>query len=239
MPLPMVHLSIAHSLAEAIDPRGDRDLYYVGAIAPDGIHKRANATREDKRRIHLAGSRTQSLTDRLETIDAFVGTWRTRIEPGYLLGWATHLVADSIWSRHVVRGVWADATADIAQPQRDRLYYAEADQADFNLFRRESWREKVWDRLAAAEITDFADLLTSDEIGAWRDRTLKWFTETKQEPMVDLSVITMSLIDQYIDTTVTILLDGVDRGFAAATVGISGVHGNGLFRDSQAGSVAS
>lgn len=234
MPLPMVHLSVAWSLAQEIDVPDDTGLYYVGSIAPDGIHARPNTTREDKRRVHLASDRTQSLRDRLLGVDRFVREWKAKVDPGFLLGWATHLVADSIWSRHVVRGAWDNVTEGLEKTERDQRYYAEADQADMELFASMPWRAEVWEHLCAATIPDFADLLTAKEVSSWRDRIVRWYAETEVKPIPRPLLITIPLIQQFVGITVTLLKNGVSHGFAEAIGTVPGIEGSDLFRTSQA-----
>ena len=54
MPLPMVHLSVAHLL---IRDHGypASPAFYLGSIAPDAIHARPGTESRDKRRVHLVG----------------------------------------------------------------------------------------------------------------------------------------------------------------------------------------
>ncbi|MCP1135166.1 hypothetical protein NKT34_17850 [Paenibacillus polysaccharolyticus] len=53
MPLPMVHLSVAHQLANTLPEPLDLGAFYLGNIAPDAIHIREGTTREDKQYTHF------------------------------------------------------------------------------------------------------------------------------------------------------------------------------------------
>jgi hypothetical protein len=61
------------------------------------------------------------------------------------------------------------------------------------------WRAEVWSKLAAAQPRDFWPLLTAEEIGQWRDRTLFWFEELKEEPMIEPVYITYADVEAFID----------------------------------------
>ena len=52
MPLPMVHLSVAHCL---IQDHGypDSPTFYLGSIAPDAIHVRPGTAQKEKHVVHL------------------------------------------------------------------------------------------------------------------------------------------------------------------------------------------
>jgi hypothetical protein len=52
MPLPMVHLAIAVRAHELMGSE-PTPAFLLGSIAPDAIHMRPNATRDDKRKTHL------------------------------------------------------------------------------------------------------------------------------------------------------------------------------------------
>ncbi len=208
----------------------DSRLYYIGAIAPDGIHARPGATRDDKRRVHLASTEEQPLSERLHSIQEFWTAHEHLVDASLLTGWVTHLVTDSIWSRHLVRGVWAEATQGWSHEQRTRRYYDEADKVDFILYRTAPWRRHVWESVADRIIPDAADLLTSEEITAWRDRLLRWFTELKEEPNVELSVITMNRVRRFVDICVTLLSYGLNSTLSDALDAVPGISGHELLR---------
>ena len=53
MPLPMVHLAVAHALKDEPFAKGDLAAYFLGANAPDSIHKREGWTGYDKDVSHI------------------------------------------------------------------------------------------------------------------------------------------------------------------------------------------
>lgn len=230
MPLPMVHLAVANELALRTGMPRDAALYYIGAIAPDGIHARAGATRDDKRRVHLGSDRVVPLDQRFGSIDALSRELCTKVDPSLLTGWVTHLVTDSVWSRHLVHGIWKDATRGWDRERRDRRYYEEADKVDFVLYRTVPWRSEVWRLIDGKPTPGFADLLTSDEIAAWRDRLLRWFTELKQEPSVEPTTITLERVHRFVEICVTVLAHGFETTFVDAIEAVPGIREHGLLR---------
>jgi hypothetical protein len=80
------------------------------------------------------------------------------------------------------------------------LYYSETDQVDFNIYHQAPWRPGVWQKLAAVQAVDFPPFLRAAEIDGWRDRTLRWFGELKQEPGVTLQYFTDAMAQDFIHT---------------------------------------
>ena len=87
----------------------------------------------------------------------------------------------------------------ISAEERRILYYQETDQVDFNLYHQMRWRRQVWTKLVATQPKDFPPLLTGEEIKRWRDRTLRWFEELKEEPGIEPVHITDNDIQIFID----------------------------------------
>jgi hypothetical protein len=211
VPLPMVHLEVAHALRPKMGP-SDPGQFMLGSIAPDAIHMRPGWTREDKRRIHLTqpGDRLSERFVRVDCLRQSLGPVR---DHPFALGWVSHVVTDFVWSRYVVHGHF-DAYAESLDPkQRRECYYHETDKADFLLYRSASWRAEVWELLSRAAPGPFADLLCGEEIGAWRDRVLSWFGESSREPAEDPKCFTLERVRRLVDLSVRICAKGFEAGF--------------------------
>ena len=114
----MVHPAVAYEVAKERELSVDHGLYLIGSIAPDGIHTRTGATPEDKQRVHLGGREARSLRDRFHAIQEFRNAYQGSVDTSLLTGWVTHLVVDSIWSRHMVRGIWDQAAEHLSPEDR-------------------------------------------------------------------------------------------------------------------------
>ena len=88
----------------------------------------------------------------------------------------------------------------------------------------------MWQLIAGRPTPGFADYLTSDEIAAWRDRLLRWFTELKQEPPAEPTTITMDRVHRFIDICATMLDRGLAGCLVAAMEAMPGICGHGLLR---------
>lgn len=199
MPLPMIHLAIAVQLgaqhAPCLSPG-----FLLGSIAPDAIHMRPNTNRDDKRVTHLIDELGGFPID--ADIRALIQEHLTAQSPLplFALGYAAHILTDSLWRRTLLETFQSRIPADLDQATYRTLYYQETDQIDFNLYHQAGWRAEVWEKLAAAAAVDFPPLLTGDEIDGWRVRTVRWFTEIKSEPGITPQYITDAMAHTFIDS---------------------------------------
>jgi len=207
MPLPMIHLAIAVELGR-VYPQCMSPAFLLGSIAPDSIHMRPNATGDDKQATHLIaeGSRFAENDDLHNLINQHHLAQPPL--PLFTLGYVVHILTDNFWKQTVIDSFRAKLPQELDHAAYRRLYYQETDQLDFNLYHHAAWRPDVWDRLAAADAVDFPPLLTASEIGGWCDRTLRWFTELKEEP---------GIIPEY-------LTDSLAQDFVAKAAGYVGTH---------------
>lgn len=216
MPLPMVHLAIAVRLHEGRGPAPD---FLLGSIAPDAIHMREGASREDKRLTHLpAGSGEAEDAPARALFAQYEHTDRDTAD--FAAGYVAHVLTDRVWRDTFYATFRSRVAPDLDPAEWRRLYYRETDQLDFNLYRRMPWRPEVWTRLALAQPRDFADLLTGAEIGRWRDRTLHWFEDPAKDPRIEPSYCT----DQELQGFISHAADVVANRFAAWRAGDGGTR---------------
>ena len=114
-------------------------------------------------------------------------------------GYVAHILTDQQWYEMVFHSFRKSIPPGLSTQELRSLYYLETDQIDFDLYHQMSWRLEVWSKLAAAQPRDFASLITAEEIRQWRHRTLTWFGELKQEPMIELVHITGADVQVFID----------------------------------------
>jgi len=198
MPLPLVHLAIAMRLYEG---RGrPSPSFLLGSIAPDAIHMRKDATTADKHRVHLVRDDDEQRVAAIHDLYQAYATCDDDL--GELAGgYASHLLTDLAWVRRVYAGFLQRIPPDCDPSVRRKIYYLDTDQIDFDLYRDMPWRPWAWEQLARAVPVGLPSLLTADEIGRWRDRTLHWFHEMKEEPGVEPRYILRPHVDEFIITT--------------------------------------
>ncbi len=203
MPLPMVHLAVAvrtHELTGSEPPPA----FLLGSIAPDAIHMRPNATRDDKRKTHLLSDASDPENQHIrQLLDRYRARGSEALD--FAEGYVAHIFVDRIWTETVLEPFRKQLPAAMPHTELRSLYYQESDQIDFDLYHEMPWRPAVWRLLAQAQPIDFESLLTADEIARWRDRTLNWFESLKQEPMIEPAYVTLTLVQAFILETANTL----------------------------------
>lgn len=213
MPLPMVHLAIAIELGKQ---SGDEPspAFLLGSIAPDSIHMRPDTQRSDKNATHLLTSDDWSDAGLERRVLDFAGQYSAApdSERAFSSGYTAHILTDWLWVKTILPQFRAAVAANADEAGQRDLYYSETDQVDFNIYHQSAWRPEVWKRLAEAKAPDFPPLLSESEIDSWRTRTLRWFTELKNEPGITPQHITDSMVRDFIVQTADALMEQVRMG---------------------------
>ena len=203
MPLPMVHFLVAVEMHK-LDDRHPFPPFILGSIAPDAIHARPNTDRSDKNRTHLLTKPHGQTTDAeyWELVRAFLHhQWAKQqqtdfseeVMPGFVEGYAAHVLADRLWLDGLFLP-FRERVSQLAQEEVAQLYYREADQVDIFLYRRMAWRPQIWQSLAAATAVGAEELLSAQEIEAWRQRTLHWYDDPQNDPHTEPAHITYEAV---------------------------------------------
>ena len=201
MPLPMVHLSVAHRLVERYGYPPSPALY-LGSIAPDAIHQRTGTDRRDKLSVHLTGK------DGLDEarLRAFLAQ-QGRAEgdaADIAIGYVGHILTDVYWRADVLLP-WRSQFEERLQRNEMQvaelraLYYDECDRVDLDLYDRQPWRPEVWALLRAARARDLDGLLSADEIAGWRDRVLAWFDDHRDKALYTPQYLTLERVLAFVD----------------------------------------
>ena len=195
MPLPMVHLTISVHMHELTDNRLT-PAFLLGSISPDAIHTRPSARRDDKNRTHLLGTSESDTRRRIRGL--LVRHWEEGSRTiGFVEGYAAHLLTDRLWVQTLFGSFRARIPAGTSDEELRSLYYRETDWIDLDLYHRMPWRETVWEKLAAAEPVDFEPLLTAEEIGQWRSRTLGWYDDPEHAVLEEAAYITSADVEAF------------------------------------------
>jgi hypothetical protein len=196
MPCPMVHLAVALQIHKLMGSAALPD-FLLGNIAPDAIHMRPNSGRDDKQRVHVSEIQDPR-NKRARLLLAKYGSVGFSAM-GFAEGYVAHILTDRLWVETVYDSFCKSIPPHLSAQEQRSLYYLETDQIDFNLYHQMPWRKEVWSKLAATQPKDFDTLLTAEEIRQWRDKTLIWFEELKQEPMIEPVHITDEMVRVFID----------------------------------------
>ncbi len=193
MALPMVHLGAAQAALEKLEIQ-DLPAYYLGCIAPDGVHMQKEYTPEDKERSHL-GTRTSRDA-------AAVGEFLKRLPEfpnrDYAVGYAVHVLTDILWGTEFMPGFEKRYKADPAPVQElTSAYYNDMDLIDLELYKILPGREQMWRELEQATAADLPGVLSGEAADLWNQRTRRWYLEPKEYP-VPLRYMTLPQVRDFI-----------------------------------------
>ncbi len=198
MPLPMVHLAIAVKIHAEMDTPVAPE-FLLGSLAPDAIHMRPGWTPADKVTTHFGLPHEYPDWAKIEPLLARAAHAAPPL-PGFIAGYLAHILTDQFWIEQIVIPNRERIPTGLSQAERHALYYRETDQVDFNFYHQAPWRADVWRRLAAAQAVDLAPLLSAEEIDGWRSRTLRWFTELKEEPKIEPIYYTDEAVAAFVES---------------------------------------
>ena len=175
MPLPMVHLCVAHQAAQgsALQDKGE---YYLGAIAPDAVHMRPEYVPEYKHISHLREDLRTPLSVRARRALALWQQEKEGANRDFYTGYCLHLFTDIWWLNDFYFPVFRqeyDADRQAVQDVK-RAYYNDCDQLDIRLYDEYSDRPAIWQALAEATVVAVGERVSAQEVALWRDRTLNW-----------------------------------------------------------------
>ncbi|HOB09908.1 MAG TPA: zinc dependent phospholipase C family protein [Limnochordia bacterium] len=174
MPLQMVHLAVAREYVKAAANAADLmdcPEFYLGIISPDAIHVRPGTGKNDKRITHLYA---EGDLWRANVVD-FIKKNKAEANYAFILGYGIHILTDIIWHDTFYTGFKQKYEQDPAPIQDETwAYYNDTDQLDFLLYHEMAWRPRVWELLKTAKAVDVNGILSSEEVDAWRNHTMRW-----------------------------------------------------------------
>lgn len=172
MPSQMVHLEVVNALVKRGVVVNSIDSY-VGSIAPDSIHMRANTTRRDKDITHLFKGGKLNCENALNLIaigDNQIDNLR--------VGYGIHILTDYYWVKQmlpITRKRHEDNK--ILKTDRKSVYYNDIDLIDLKLYDKADWKEWIWSKFRDYRTVEFIDYVSADEVDQWIVRNLKWFED--------------------------------------------------------------
>jgi len=172
MPLPMVHLAVADRLTFLIEET-DQAAFFLGAISPDAVHMRIGYRREDKNASHLYPN-----GDKEQPWAGALAHTQTNLSKGtaFAVGYGIHLMTDALWGKTVYQSFRQAYRADESPRQDETMaYYNDTDKLDFELHQNLACTKPIWCLLENARAVGMAGLVSSEEVDAWRTRTLHWY----------------------------------------------------------------
>jgi len=188
----MLQISVARRAA-AILGLPESGILLLGAIAPDSVRIRPNATREDYARIHSLDP------DWSGAYKAALRLMESEGDDPYLLGCAFHLMTDSLWAtyRHeLAQGL----PEDMPEEEKRNVLRNETEALERLLYLRDNGRTTLQAILSTPIREDRGYLgLSVVEVDAWRRRCNQTLSNMKRDQQ--LTILTAAAADVFVQKT--------------------------------------
>lgn len=180
MPLPMVHLSIARQLTQLLEIE-DHEAFYIGAIAPDAIHKRDDMTRKEKNITHLD---IKSHISRDVAFKSVIDYYKqpTETNRSFLLGYCVHVLTDSLWLFDVFRPFKKVLIPNMGRASITHRYYTDTAYIDNQLYEEANWRGEL-NQLFLVRRKLSNELVFELEIHQWQEQVAHWMNNRHTSDM--------------------------------------------------------
>ncbi|WP_454190132.1 hypothetical protein [Paenibacillus sp. Marseille-Q7038] len=196
MPWPMVHFAVANEIYDGqVSPA-----FLLGSIAPDAIHAREGATREEKMRSHFVVddcfADTTLLTSKyLE----YIGLSEDPLWKTYVAGYIIHIFTDERWTATLYDDFERKVRKDPVEIRR--IYNEEVSQLEYDLLRNSSWVDVIITKLETANGFEMAPFMSANEVEKYRDMKLDWLKDPMNEPGIELVYFTEDKVHDFIKKT--------------------------------------
>ena len=198
MPFTMTHLIISKNIAEKFAGRiKSLPQFYLGTIAPDAVHNRANYVSEYKKASHLiTGTEKWGMTTDhdgwKENIITLLDKYKESEHHDFILGYCSHALADLYNNIHV----WTPfrlkhGIVDLDDGGYANVHHDESNKLDVELALTYEGRADFWFHLANSESIDLENIVYAAEIDKQKDNILnRWFKDKERKDISGNSIKT-------------------------------------------------
>lgn len=200
MALPMIHLLAAYDWAKDRPEYAACPEFYLGTISPDAIHVRDGRDKSHKNEVHLNNWRSPDP-------DAVLAYWRGHKTP-FDIGYGIHVLLDGHWAVGFRRD-FPEMLLPGGKPDPE-IYYNDISPVDSRLYYGSPLRPFLFGMLERAAPPEDHPLLTSAEIGVWRD-SMREFYAVEKHPKRPIRFITMEYVQAFLDRCSGIFNEVIER----------------------------
>ena len=184
MAFTMTHLIISKNISEKfINQIDSLPQFYLGSIAPDAAHQRANYISDYKKSAHLiTGDEVWGMITDYDgwkkNIIAFLNKNKYSEHHDFILGYCCHILGDlyntiNVWTPFRLK--YAD---DLKEINYNNIHHQESNKLDIELALTYEGRNEFWLHLGKSKSIDLPNLINASEIDKQRDLILNvWYKD--------------------------------------------------------------
>ena len=188
MAFTMTHLIISENISKIfVSNIKSLPLFYLGSIAPDAAHQRANYSSEYKKVSHLITSGenwgTITKTDEWEdNVIQFLVKLKNSENRDFIIGYCTHVLGDiyntiNIWNPFKLK--YADELKEVSY---GNIHHQECNKLDIELALTYDGRNDFWSYLSKSESIDLPNIIYATEIDKQKKLILNsWYKDKERQ----------------------------------------------------------
>ena len=195
MAFTMTHLIISKNISEVFkDQIGSLPQFYLGSIAPDAAHQRANYISEYKKASHLiTGDEVWGLITDYDgwqnNIIAFLNKHKYSEHHDFIIGYCCHVLSDlyntiNVWTPFRLK--YADGLKEI---NYSNIHHQECNKVDIELALTYEGRNEFWLHISNSHSIDLPNIIYATEIEKQKDVILNSWYKGKERQDVSSNKI--------------------------------------------------
>ena len=188
MAFTMTHLIISKKVSE-IFPNHIKNLpqYYLGSIAPDAVHQRADYTSDYKKASHLITSDEiwgiiTEYDGWKDNIIAFLNKNKHSDQRDFILGYCCHVLGDLYNTINVWNPFRLKYAKELKEINYNNIHHQECNKVDIELALTYEGRNEFWLHLSNALSIDLPKIVYATEIDKQKDVILNsWYKDKERQ----------------------------------------------------------
>lgn len=205
MPFQMTHLHIAKNIYKLFPEKiNNLPQFYLGNIAPDGVHNREGYISDWKKASHLCvGDEPWGLISNndewIENVQKFLTKHRDSNDFYFILGYCCHILSD-IYNNVAVWTPFLRKNPDQWGKGYSGVYHQESEKVDKILFLRDENNDDFWVYLEKSRPIDLYDFISAEEIEKHKENLLyNWYKDKELPDISAHKLITLESINNFIE----------------------------------------
>ncbi|MCL2404996.1 MAG: hypothetical protein FWC92_05560 [Defluviitaleaceae bacterium] len=182
MAFTMTHLIISENISKIFASHiKSLPQFYLGSIAPDAVHQRANYVSEYKKASHLiTGDEVWGMITDYDgwqkNIIAFLNKNKYNEHHDFILGYCCHILGDLHNTIHVWNPFKLKYAHELKEVNYGNTHHQECNKLDIELALTYEGRNEFWRHLSKSQSIDVPNILSSTEIDKQKDIILNsWY----------------------------------------------------------------
>jgi len=212
MPYAMTHLIVADNVSKVFAKHiKNLPQFYLGNIAPDAVHNRANYISDYKKDSHLCvGDEKWGMTTNTDewknNIIDFLNKHKNSENRDFILGYCCHILAD-ICQIVTLFIPFKQKYADEIEKGIVDLMLRETNMVDIELALTHEKRDIFWANIRQSAGIDLADIIYAAEIEKQKDNILNiWYADKEWQDLTSNKIVTIDSITNFIKNAVDFIV---------------------------------